>query len=354
MIESLTSHTMLAVLASAAIALGWALLVCHWAMPLAKRFHLLDIPHLAGGRKRHDRPTPLVGGIATIPPLIAALIATSLLTAIDGVLHHRVDWLAALTALFLTVGLLDDRIDLSARLRIVVAALAFTITAITVPDFGLSFLLFSTDTVVFLPPVAGVALTVICLVGLLNAINMADGKNGLVVGLSIIWSLLLLAYAPPHLQPALIGLIVGLLVVLRYNLASRLFLGDGGSYGLSAFFGLAAIYVYNQRFHELSAEHLLLWFSVPVMDCLRLIVWRMAQGRSPFQGDREHLHHYMAMVFTWDRGKYLYWALVAVPGFVSVVMPQAVQMLLFLSIVLYVSSIVLLRQRIASDRMPAE
>jgi UDP-GlcNAc:undecaprenyl-phosphate GlcNAc-1-phosphate transferase len=335
-------------------AAAWALLVCWLAQPIARRFRLLDMPHLAGGRKRHDRPTPLVGGLAVLPPVLALLWLTDVTLDASTAIHVPMTWLTAMTGLFLTVGVLDDRVDLSARLRMVIGLLAFGLTSMLVPELTVSFLVFSAGDAIFLPPVVASILTILCLLGLLNAINMADGKNGLVIGLSIIWCLLFLAYAPTYLHVPLAALVLGLGIALRFNLQGRLFLGDGGSYGLSALVGLTAIYIYNQRFSELSAEHLLLWFSIPVLDCLRLIVRRTAQGRSPFEGDRDHLHHYIAMVLGWDNGKYLYWAMVGVPGFLSVLVPDFVLPLLGLSAALYLVAIIGLRQRMVANRVPAE
>src|SRR3546814_5035214 len=53
----------------------------------------------------------------------------------------------------------------------------------------------------------GLPFTVLCLVGLQNAVNMADGKNGLVIGLCFIWTSILVIYAPPHLYPLLATLL---------------------------------------------------------------------------------------------------------------------------------------------------
>ncbi len=86
-----------------------------------------------------------------------------------------------------------------------------------------------------------------CLVALQNAVNMADGKNGLVIGLSLIWIAALAAYAPVQLTPILIVLAIGLRITMVFNLRNKLFLGDAGSYALSVVIGALTIYAYNRH-----------------------------------------------------------------------------------------------------------
>ena len=151
---------------------------------------------------------------------------------------------------------------------------------------------------------------------------MADGRNGLVPGIALIWSLLIFVYAPPHLYPVLAALTVGLSVVLAFNLAGRLFLGDSGCYALSVLIGLLAIHTYYVKFPELSADIVALWFLIPVVDCLRLMTGRMLAGVSPFSADRNHLHHVIGAMMPWRWGLPLYLCLVAGPGLAAIADPK--------------------------------
>ena len=144
--------------------------------------------------------------------------------------------------------------------------------------------------------------TVICLVGLQNAVNMADGKNGLVLGLSFVWIMCLLAYAPSHLTPLLSVLAIGLVIAAPFNWKGRLFLGDSGAYALSIAISVLVIYVYGVKFAVLPADVVALWFIVPIVDCLRLMVTRVLAGRSPFSSDRNHLHHILNDLMPWGTG----------------------------------------------------
>ena len=165
--------------------------------------------------------------------------------------------------------------------------------------------------------------TVLCLVGLQNAVNMADGKNGLVLALSLMWGVILFLYAPPHLQPILIIFLAAVAVALPFNLRGRLFLGDSGAYALSVLLGLLAIYVYQSGGTGPTADVVALWLLIPIVDCLRLMVVRVVNGNSPFRADVSHLHHILSRLMPWRWGVLFYLALVAVPGLLAWGFPEA-------------------------------
>ena len=105
---------------------------------------------------------------------------------------------------------------------------------------------------------------------------MADGKNGIVIGLSLLWVVALVAFGPMHLRPFLVVFAAGLAIALPFNLRGHLFLGDSGTYAISIVVGALTLYVYSVNFTALPADFVMLWFLVPVLDCLRLMVTRNA------------------------------------------------------------------------------
>ena len=160
-------------------------------------------------------------------------------------------------------------------------------------------------------------------------------KNGLVIGLSLLWTVFLLFYAPEHLQPLLLVFAVCLCIALAFNLAGRLFLGDSGTYSISIFVGLLAIYCHNVAFDALRAEVIVLWFLIPVVDCLRLIVLRVIGGCSPFSSDRHHLHHILARWMPWRWGLVAYLGLAGVPGMLALALPRLAPVWIVLALTLY-------------------
>ena len=316
------------------------------AMAVGKALGLLDHPD--GGRKLHARPTPLVGGIA----VAGAAVAGSLLAFSQFADPHLV-WLAlAVTAMFI-IGVIDDRRHLAPLLRLGVALLVLGIGVAAAPDFQLGVLRFSgISEPLLLGSYFGLAFTLLCLVGLLNAVNMADGKNGIVTGLGIVWTIVLAAHAAPPLWPLLAAVFTALLVIWGFNMRSKLFLGDGGSYALSALFGLLAILVYNGAGSNMFADDVALLFAIPVFDTIRLMVARVAGGRSPFHADRDHLHHHLFARIGWPRGLWVYMAIAALPNCAALVWPGTGFGWLAISFIAY--AVVMAMTRFSAEGRPAE
>ena len=311
------------------IATLFTLTVCVKAMDIGKALKVLDEPD--AGRKRHKRVTPLVGGLAIITPLILISLYNYLVTDLPIFESY---------ALVLTGGLLlgfkDDRRHLSAMLRLLISTGIGLAGIVLYSPFEIQFLRFSfMDTPVF-TGAWGVPFTILCLVGLQNAVNMADGKNGLVIGLSFIWTSILMIYAPPHLYPLLASLLAGLAIALAFNLRGKLFLGDAGAYGLSFAVAMLTLYIYNVNFIAVSADMIALWFLIPVVDCLRLMIGRSLKGRSPFTPDREHLHHILLRFTNWEKALVTYLAMVFLPSFLAIWMPELTLLWAALSLAIYV------------------
>lgn len=292
-----------------------ALLVCIRARYVGHMLRLLDVPDRR--RKLHRKVTPLVGGVAVVAP-----VGLVLLLLMPGGSHWPLlaAILFALGSAFV-IGWIDDHRQLRATLRLVVSFLCAALALLAVPALKVTFLAFSfLDYAIFLEGWAW-SFSLLCLVGLLNAVNMADGKNGLVAGLCLFWTLALAHYAPPEIWPLLSTLAAALCVVFAYNMKGRLFLGDSGAYALSFLIGVLTIYVYDVAFVELPADLVALFFLIPVVDCLRLMLVRIARGHSPFDGDRNHLHHMLAERMSWPRGLAIYLALVIVPALAAMLSP---------------------------------
>ena len=116
--------------------------------------------------------------------------------------------------------------------------------------------------------------------------------------------------------------LVGLAILMCYNLAGALFLGDAGSYSIGATIGILMIYCYHNADGALTMTTVVLWLLVPVIDCLRVMVARLVQGRSPLMADKNHLHHRLARQWRWPICLALYLVMVVVPGSIGAVWPQ--------------------------------
>ena len=291
--------------------------LCVWATPIGRAAGIVDAPD--GVRKTHKRPTPLVGGIAVLVPV--AIMAAVLTLTTDYSPFYLV--LGLVVAGFLLLGFVDDQRHIRPALRLGISVAVVLVALAIVPGLTVTFFKFSFLTSpLFLGSFGGGLFTILCVVGLQNAVNMADGKNGLVIGMSLIWVALLALYAPGHLQPLLAVFGVGLAITLAFNLRGKLFLGDSGSYGISAAIALIAIYTHNVAFTSFPADAAALLFLVPVADVLRLMGLRVLQGRSPFRSDRNHLHHVLLRFMPARQALAVYLTLVGAPSLLAYFSPS--------------------------------
>jgi UDP-GlcNAc:undecaprenyl-phosphate GlcNAc-1-phosphate transferase len=325
--------TFIVVVALALSALG-TLLLCANAERVCRKLALLDIPDV---RKRHRRPTPLIGGL--VLGAVALPVVTAML--LEGIFEgtgQRVVAIVAGGAAAVLVGVFDDRRALSAALRLVLIigiALgitlsndSFVIQALNASAFGVHI------------PLGrfAIPLTVLSIVVLVNAINMADGKNGLVSSLLVGWFAILAMNVPPSFLPLLLILISVVGVILAFNLGGHVFLGDGGSYGFSFVLAVMTILVYNTN-ADFDASAALLLLAVPVADLARLIVSRSARGQSPMVGGRDHFHHHLLNRFGWPGGLVVYLSIALGPSLVGILFRPLLPLMIVLTFVCYAAAV---------------
>jgi UDP-GlcNAc:undecaprenyl-phosphate GlcNAc-1-phosphate transferase len=312
---------------------------CSLAGTMGRALGVIDYPD--GGRKSHARPTPMVGGIALmVPLLLVALVEASRSSGGSAIFTL----LLLIGAGFLLLGLHDDRQHIKPWLRLLVSAALFGAAVLLEPGLVLTHLDLGGPVLIPLGVLA-FPFTILCLVGLQNAINMADGMNGLLIGLSMFWAASLLNYAPDSLSLFLMLMLLGLMILLLYNLAGALFLGDAGSYAIGGTVGILMVYVYQSAGGALPMLTVVLWLLIPVIDCLRVMVMRLLQRRSPFEPDKNHLHHRLARHWRWPVCLVIYLALVAIPGTIGTLAPGLSLAMIVVSLSCYGGLLLITRNR---------
>lgn len=253
--------------------------------PVAVAVGLVDVP---GGRKRHDGPVPIIGGIAMS---IGFGVGT-------GLVEHPEFWNPTLISVYLLVivGTIDDRFDLPPNVRLIAQSCAALLVVlpsnIVVASLGEP-LFFHLDLGAF-----SLLFTVLFVITLVNAFNIIDGIDGLAGGMALL-SLVALTIvgvgtpAFPFISLA-IAAVAGYLLFnlpLRFNKSVRAFMGDAGSTSLGLIIAAVGVYVSQDPVAQL-APAIGLWFvAVPVFDLFSAIFRRLADGKSPFAPDHEHMHH---------------------------------------------------------------
>lgn len=249
---------------------------------LASSLKLLDRP---AERKVHTAPVPRIGGAAMVLGVAAAL----------GLTIHDDSALPAYLAgalIVLVFGLLDDRFDLDYRLKLF-GQVAAALVAVLLGDFRIESVTLSERLI--LPEWISLPLTFFFIVGVTNAINLADGLDGLAGGTVLLCAAALTAFGvvADNALVAIAGaaLVGALLGFLRFNThPARVFMGDGGSQFLGFSVAILAIDA-TQRDSAFSAALPLLLLAWPILDTLAVMASRIFAGQSPFAADRRHLHH---------------------------------------------------------------
>jgi UDP-GlcNAc:undecaprenyl-phosphate GlcNAc-1-phosphate transferase len=317
---------------------------CSLAGPIGRILGVIDYPD--HGRHTHARPTPLVGGIALMVPLVLVALAKAVEYGPSG----SIFLILAIAGLgFLLLGWYDDRDHVPPGVRLLISASLCGALVLLQPDLILTEIHLAPDHVVRLGMIA-VPFTIVCLVGLQNAINMADGMNGLVIGLAAFWTGCLMFYAPAELQLYLCFMLLGLLILLPFNMRDSLFLGDAGSYSIGATIGLLMIYCFNVGNSQLPMLTVVLWLFVPVADCLRVMVTRVLRDRSPMMGDKNHLHHRLKRRWEATQSLVIYLGLAGVPSLVAAIWPVTTELMLTLVMAAYGGVLWLTRRNVAAAR----
>ena len=161
-------------------------------------------------------------------------------------------------------------------------------------------------------PQATAPFSALCLLAFQNAVNMADGRDGLVAGITLIWLAALFSYGPHPSNFPILALFAGLLIVFFANLRGLLFLGDAGTYGIGAFVGLTTIWIHGSNIGLYTIDVITIML-IPILDMIRLFGMRLIRGMHPFSADHDHLHHHLDRAVGWLWGRRIYFGLVCLP-----------------------------------------
>lgn len=258
--------------------------------PIARRVGLTDCP---GGRKQHEGDIPLIGGIAIVIGAAAGLLYASV--AIPG-LHAFV---TALSLLF-AIGVIDDYLDIPAILKLIAQIIAAFIMVYwgDLRIDGLANMFF--PGALYLGPLS-VPVTVLAVVGYINAINMSDGVDGLAGSLTLVSLLALLFVAwdknlaaeTYYLAVFAASILVFLIFNARHPLRAKagIFLGDAGSLLCGFIVAWFLVHLATMKPRAIDAPTALWIVGVPFIDMVAVMLRRIVRKKSPFSADREHFHH---------------------------------------------------------------
>ena len=261
--------------------------------PMAMHVGLVDTP---GGRKKHLIAVPLIGGIAIFMGLCFSLLALDI-----SLRDYR--GLLAGSAILLLLGILDDFRELRPRVRLIGQCMAAILLMqsghLMINQLGNLFFFGGVNLGVW-----SVVVTILFVLGIINATNMIDGNDGLagavVLGQGALFLLISRVFHETAHADVLCLFLASIFVFLAYNFPlpwqkhARVFLGDAGSTLLGF---IIAWFAVNLLQSSLSLAYMhynpvtILWvLAYPLFDLTSVIFHRLRSGNSPFLPSRDHLH----------------------------------------------------------------
>lgn len=278
---------------------AFAFLIALVLTPLVRRLALaLGALDQLSARKVHSgRQVPRMGGLGIAVAFYGTLMLLWLLHSqlFQGVLDEGQRVLALLCGgcPILLLGCIDDLRGMRALTKLTVqAAVATSLWWLGLRVDGA----LSLWTAGALPAWASLALTVLWISGVINAVNLIDGLDGLASGVAFFALLATVSIALLRgdlllalLAATLCGAVLGFLV-FNWNPAS-IFMGDTGSMFLGYVLATTSIWAVQK-----SATAVLVMFpavalALPLLDTTLTIGRRILSGRPVMQADRDHVHH---------------------------------------------------------------
>lgn len=253
--------------------------------PFAARTALLlgivDIPK--DGRRMHQRPVPLAGGVG----MIAAFCASALIFA-----PVRYSAVFALASCFCGVyGVLDDKLALSVPKKIAFQAVISIFAALFLGRAE-AFSFFGAE---YSLGVLAVPASALWLVFMMNAVNLTDGIDGLAAGTSAVSAAALCllhfsrgAAVPAVCSAALCGACIGFL--FHNRAPAKVFMGETGSAFLGFALGALALPLFSARAPSALPAAVTV-FLFPLCEAAGSFFRRAAAGKNPFAPDKNHMHH---------------------------------------------------------------
>ena len=325
-----------------------SLVICLSITPLVKytvkKIGILDMPN---ARKIHKKPVPRLGGIGIFLSFSISILAVLfLIKSIEIDFYRQSNWILLGGFLIFLLGLWDDiknirpivKLTCQVIIAIILFYAGFRVELLTNPFGG----------VIRIPLFVSMLISILWIVGIVNAMNLIDGLDGLACGIAFIAGIAILSVGLYMKNLGTIVIIAALagscLGFLKYNFyPAKIFMGDSGSMFLGMVLALAPL-MGNQFKIEATVALLipLAALTIPVSDIVLAFFRRFIKRGSVFIADKKHLHHRLLELGLSQKQAVLFLYLAAIYfgiiAFLFVLIPNeyAVVLLLLLGMGLYI------------------
>ena len=298
--------------------------------------YFLDIPNVS--RKIHKKPTYLIGG-----HFIFISYSVFLLFSFDYSLNHKFVFFFIFSCIFL-IGILDDLKDLKPIVKLGLVLIIYLVLIHFDNDYLLEKIYFETFDKNLNFGIYSYPVSILCVLLLINAINLIDGINGLAMMVFIIIYL----YLHYFLNVAFNIFIFIFYVFIFFNIyKGKYFLGNSGSLIIGALIAFSTIKAYNSNFiGSNSAEDIFILFLVPGIDMFRLFIQRVLKKKNPFSADNLHLHHSLIKIFSLQKVLSFYFFIISSSSYLAFKDTLSEVLIIFIIIFIYFFILFLLNKKI--------
>ncbi|HMQ05863.1 MAG TPA: MraY family glycosyltransferase [Saprospiraceae bacterium] len=261
---------------------------------IARKKNLVDVPD---SRRAHKTVTPSLGGIAIFAGMIFSIILWTPFYVFKDLQYI----LCAFIIIFL-IGAKDD-IDPISPSKKFLGQLFAALIVVSKANIKLTSM-YGIFGIYDLSNPVSIVLSVFTIIVIINAFNLIDGINGLSAGIGILISITVgyWFFLIDRIDLAIIAFALAgsTIAFLKYNVTpAKIFMGDTGSLLLGMVCSILTIQFIES--HRVLVDHPYAFKSapsvavgiliLPLFDTLRVFILRIANGKSPFHPDRNHIHH---------------------------------------------------------------
>ena len=284
---------------------------------IAKFINIFDLPD--DKRKIHTSKTSLLGGLIFLINIFGNLIYEVIFnksTIFETFVFQKhllaFIFICSLIVLFV-IGFVDDKVKLSAKLRLALLTIVISINLLVNPELNISIIKLSFMSSFSIGEFS-FFWTLLCFLLFINAFNFFDGLNLQSAGL--IYSICIFFLYKNIFFDFFIVITIANTLFLYLNYQSKTFLGNNGSFFLPFLFGAIFISSYNNR-PSLMADEIVVLMLIPGWDLLRLFFLRIMHKKNPMTADNNHIHHYLIRKFSQTRSAMIVQSMIWIPFFLS-------------------------------------
>ena len=268
----------------------------YYSNGIGKKLSLLDIPNKT---KIHDKAIPITGGLILFLSICLSFIFQKYINEAN----HFI--LIYFLFSFFFVGLIDDKLNLKHYIKILLILLISYYYIYSQNFFVIEKIYFEILNFELYFGKYKILVTLLCIILLYIAMNMADGINGLIILISLFGIVILkLFIIGNNFNIIDISIFSALFVLFFFNYKNKIFLGNSGTTLLIGYFVFLTIE--KNYYYKIDVFNIISIFLIMGIDMVRLFFLRISNNKNPFNSDQNHFHYILLKRFNLHYANFIY------------------------------------------------